>query len=139
MDPVAQKDYIKGGEFLISEGSTATCFTPEDFTDEHRMIGEMAREYIDNEVVPQLPALEGHAWEVARDLLKKAGELGLLGANISEELGGMALDQTTGVIIAEAVKEVARPAMFAILIILVVFAPLFSLESMEGKMFKPMA
>ncbi len=103
MEAKMEKEYIKGGEFLISEGSTATYFTPEDFTDEHRMIGDMAREYIDNEVVPQLPALENHAWEVARDLLKKAGDLGLLGANISEELGGMALDQTTGVIIAEAV------------------------------------
>ena len=103
MDAKMEKDYIKGGEFLISEGKTETCFTPEDFTDEHRMIGEMATEYIDNEVVPQLPVLEKHAWEVARDLLKKAGDLGLLGANISEDYGGMALDQTTGVIIAEAV------------------------------------
>lgn len=98
-----EKDYVKGGEFLISDGTTETCFIPEDFTDEHRMIGDTCREYIDNEVVPQLPALEKHEWDVARDLLKKAGDLGLLGANISEEYGGMALDQTTGVVIAEAV------------------------------------
>jgi alkylation response protein AidB-like acyl-CoA dehydrogenase len=103
MDAKMEKEYIKGGEFLISEGSTATCFTPEDFTDEHKMIGDMAKEYIDNEVVPNLPVLEKHDWNIARDLLKKAGELGLLGANISEDLGGMALDQTSGVIIAEAV------------------------------------
>lgn len=103
MDAKMEKEYIKGGEFLIREGSTAECFTPEDFTDEHKMIKDTAYEYIDNEVVPNLPVLEKHDWNVARDLLKKAGELGLLGANISEELGGMALDQTTGVIIAEAV------------------------------------
>jgi alkylation response protein AidB-like acyl-CoA dehydrogenase len=102
MDAKMEKEYTKGGEFLISEGTTAECFTPEDFTDEHRMIGDTAREYIDNEVVPQLPALEKHAWEIARDLLKKAGDLGLLGANISEDYGGLALDQTTGVVIAEA-------------------------------------
>ncbi len=41
------------------------------------MIGETCREYIDNEVVPNLPSLEGHDWELARELLKKAGELGL--------------------------------------------------------------
>lgn len=67
------------------------------------MIGDTCREYIDNEVVPNLDALENHAWEIARDLLKKAGDLGLLGANIPEEYGGMALDQTSGVIIAEMV------------------------------------
>jgi alkylation response protein AidB-like acyl-CoA dehydrogenase len=95
--------YVKGGEFLISESDATAVFTPEDFTEEHRMIGETCRQYIDNEVVPNLPVLEGHAWEVARDLLKKAGDLGLLGANIPEEYGGMALDQTSGVIIAEMV------------------------------------
>ncbi|MBX3292198.1 MAG: acyl-CoA dehydrogenase family protein [Acidobacteria bacterium] len=98
-----EKEYMKGGEFLIAETTTDAVFTPEDFSDEHRMIGETCREYIDNEVAPQLPALEGHAWEVARDLLKKAGELGLLGANIPEEYGGMGLDQVSGCIIAEMV------------------------------------
>ena len=96
-----EKEYMKGGEFLIAD--TADIFTPEDFTDEHRMIGDTCREYIDNEVVPNLPALEKHAWEVARDLLKKAGDLGLLGSTIPESYGGMELDQTSGVIIAEMV------------------------------------
>ncbi len=103
METQMEKEYMKGGEFLIADQAVTDAFTPEDFTDEHRMIGDTCREYIDNEVVPNLPALEGHAWEVARDLLKKAGELGLLGANIPEEYGGMELDQTTGAIIAEMV------------------------------------
>ena len=46
---------MKGGEFLIADQTTAEVFTPEDFTDEHRMIGDTCREYIDNEVVPNLP------------------------------------------------------------------------------------
>ncbi len=103
MDAKMEKEYVKGGEFLIADSTTAEVFTPEDFTDEHRMIGETCREYIDNEVVPNLPALESHAWEIARDLLKKAGDLGLLGANIPEAYGGMELDQTSGCIIAEMV------------------------------------
>ena len=65
------------------------------------MIGETTREFVDNEVHPQLPAMEQHAWEIARELVGKAGELGLLGANIPEEYGGLALDQTSGVVIAE--------------------------------------
>ena len=103
MDTRLEKEYMKGGEFLITDQTAAEVFTPEDFTDEHRMIGDTCRQYIDNEVVPNLPKLEGHEWEVARELLQKAGELGLLGANIPEELGGMALDQTSGCIIAEMV------------------------------------
>ena len=103
MEAQMEKEYVKGGEFLITDQTTSEVFTPEDFTDEHRMIGETCREYIDNEVVPSMPALEEHDYEVGRGLLRKAGELGLLGANIPEEYGGMALDQTSGCIIAEMV------------------------------------
>jgi alkylation response protein AidB-like acyl-CoA dehydrogenase len=99
MEAQMEKEYMKGGEFLIAE--TSDIFTPEDLTDEQRMIGETTREFVDNEVQPQLPAMEQHAWEVARDLIKKGGELGLLGATIPEEYGGLGLDQTTGVVIAE--------------------------------------
>ena len=99
----AQKEFIKGGEFLISEGTTEDVFTPEDFTEEHKMIGDTAREFIDNEVRPVIPDMEKHDWETARRLVHEAGELGLLGASVPEEYGGAALDQVSGVIIAEAV------------------------------------
>ena len=96
-----ERDYIKGGAFLIEDCTPAEVFTPEDFTDEHRMIADTTREFVDNEVRPNLEAMEKHAWEVARGLLQKAGELGLLGSTIPEEYGGLDLDQTTSVIIAE--------------------------------------
>jgi alkylation response protein AidB-like acyl-CoA dehydrogenase len=102
MDTQMEKDYIRGGEFLITNPTAAEVFTPEDLTDEQRMIGDTTREFVDNEVRPNLEAMEGHAWEVARELLVKGGELGLLGATIPEEYGGLGLDQTTGVVIAEA-------------------------------------
>lgn len=103
MDAKMEKEFIKGGEFLISDGTTADCFTPEDFTDEHKMIAETIREFVDNEVRPNLEAMEKHDWQKARDLVKAAGDLGLLGANIPEEYGGAALDQVSGVIVAEYV------------------------------------
>ncbi|HZH34260.1 MAG TPA: acyl-CoA dehydrogenase family protein [Pyrinomonadaceae bacterium] len=103
MDPVMQKKEIIGGSFLIENRSPEEVFTPEDFTEEHRMIGETCREFMDNEVRPQIPAMEKHDWQTARDLLVKMGDLGLLGANVPEEFGGLALDQTTGVVIAEMV------------------------------------
>lgn len=94
-----EKEFIKGGAFLI-ENVSDLC-TPEDLTEEQRMIGETTRSFVDNEVIPQIPEMEKHNWQVARDLLRKAGELGLLGATIPEEYGGLGLDQTTGVVIAE--------------------------------------
>jgi alkylation response protein AidB-like acyl-CoA dehydrogenase len=101
MDATAQKKEITGGSFLIEDGTTATVFTPEDLTEEQRMIGETTREFVDTEVRPNIPEMEKHNWEIARVLVAKGGELGLLGANIPEEYGGLALDQTSGVVIAE--------------------------------------
>jgi alkylation response protein AidB-like acyl-CoA dehydrogenase len=101
MDATMQKEFMKGGAFLIEDRSPDEIFTPEDFTEEHRMIGETAREFIDNEVRPAIPDMEKHDWQKARQLVKAAGELGLLGANIPEEYGGSALDQVSGVVIAE--------------------------------------
>lgn len=101
MDTQLEKEYLKGGEFLITDQTAAEIFTPEDFNDEQKMIGDTSREFIDNEVRPALEAMEKHEWDVARDLVKKAGELGLLGATIPEEFGGAGLDQTSGVVIAE--------------------------------------
>jgi alkylation response protein AidB-like acyl-CoA dehydrogenase len=103
MDAKMEKDFIKGGAFLIENRSASEMFTPEDFTDEHKMIGDTIREFMDNEVRPQIEAMEKHDWATAKRLVREAGELGLLGANIPEEYGGAALDQTSGVIIAEAV------------------------------------
>lgn len=101
MDAQMQKDYLKGGGFLIEESTPAEIFTPEDLNEEQKMIGETTRDFVDNEVRPAIPAMEKHDWQASRDLLVKMGELGLLGANIPEELGGLALDQTSGVVIAE--------------------------------------
>src|SRR6478735_6766508 len=101
METQMERDYIKGGAFLIEDRMPAEVFTPEDFTDEHRMIADTTREFVDNEVRPNLEAMEKDDWEVARELVHKAGELGLLGSTIPEEYGGLGLDQTTSVVIAE--------------------------------------
>ena len=75
-----QKQIIKGGAFLIEERTPAEVFTPEDFTEEHRMIAETTRQFVDNEVSPHIDDLEKHDWKLARELIKKAADLGLIGA-----------------------------------------------------------
>jgi len=105
-----QRRIIKGGSFLIEERTPEEIFTPEDFTDEHRMIAETTRQFIDNEVVPRIDELEKHDWKLSRELVAKAAELGLIGANIPEEYGGLGLDQTSGALIGE---NIGRSASFA--------------------------
>jgi alkylation response protein AidB-like acyl-CoA dehydrogenase len=112
MSAVAEeKQIIKGGSFLIEDRSPEEIFTPEDITEEHRMIGETTREFIDGEVRPRLPELEKHDWTLARELIKKSADLGLVGAVIPEEYGGLGLDQTSGVIVAE---NFGRASSFAV-------------------------
>ncbi|MDQ6786676.1 MAG: acyl-CoA dehydrogenase family protein [Acidobacteriota bacterium] len=102
MEAQMEKDFIKGGAFLIENRTASEIFTPEDLSDEQRMIGDTTREFVDTEVRAAIPEMEKHNWQTARDLLVKAGELGLLGATIPEEYGGLELDQTTGVVVAES-------------------------------------
>jgi alkylation response protein AidB-like acyl-CoA dehydrogenase len=107
---VEQKQIVKGGAFLIEERTPDEIFTPEDFTEEHRMIAETTRQFIDNEVTPHIDELEHHDWALARDLVKKAADLGLISANIPEEYGGLGLDQTSGALVGE---NIGRCASFA--------------------------
>ncbi len=107
---VEQKQLVKGGAFLIEERTPEEIFTPEDFTEEHRMIAETTRQFIDNEVLPVTDQLEKHDWDLARRLIKQAADLGLVGANIPEEYGGLGLDQTSGALVGE---NIGRSASFA--------------------------
>jgi alkylation response protein AidB-like acyl-CoA dehydrogenase len=107
---VEQKQLVQGGEFLIADRTPDEVFTPEDFTEEHRMIAETTRQFIDNEVIPHIDDLEKHDWKLARELVRKAADLGLIGANIPEEYGGLGLDQTSGALVGE---NIGRCASFA--------------------------
>jgi alkylation response protein AidB-like acyl-CoA dehydrogenase len=107
---VDQKQLVQGGEFLIADRTPDEIFTPEDFSEEHRMIAETTRQFIDNEVIPRIDELEKHDWKLARELVSKAADLGLIGANIPEEYGGLGLDQTSGALVGE---NIGRCASFA--------------------------
>jgi alkylation response protein AidB-like acyl-CoA dehydrogenase len=98
--PVSQ-ELKRGGAFLISETSPGEMFTPADLTDDQRLIGRTAEEFIVNEVVPQIPELEKHKENLMRDVIKKTGEIGLLGAGIPEEYGGTALDKVSAAVLSE--------------------------------------
>lgn len=87
---------------MIGDVSFEEIFTPEDFTDEHRMIQETANDFIFKEVLPKLDKLEEKDYDLARSLLAKSGELGLLGTDIPEEYEGLGLDKVSTTIVIEA-------------------------------------
>lgn len=101
----------RGGSFLIEERALAEVLTPEDFTEEQRMIGQTAEEFVEQEMVPQIPRILALEYEVTRGLLKKAGDLGLLGIEVPEEYGGLGLDKVSGCLVSE---KTARDGSFAV-------------------------
>ena len=94
---------IRGGSFLIEDRSPDQVFIPEEFSDEQRQIGQTTREFIANEVLPQAEELEQHKEGLTQSLLRKAGELGLLGGEIPEAYEGLGLDKISTTIIAEKI------------------------------------
>src|ERR1051325_6214779 len=98
---------VKGGSFLIEERLPEDVFTPEDFTEEHRQIAKTTVDFTTNEVMPAAEQIEAKDFAVTRALLRKAGELGLMMADVPEEYGGLEMDKVTSAIIAESMSQLA--------------------------------
>ncbi len=101
----ATNSVIKGGSFLIDDLSCDRMFTPEDFTDEQKLIAKTTEDFTVNEVLPHLDDIENHQFEKSVKLLKQAGELGLLGADVPEEYGGFGLDKISSALITEKISR----------------------------------
>lgn len=96
---------FKGGSFLTQDFTGEDVLTPEDFTDEHKMIAKTTEDFAVKEVVPLIDNLENHEFEHSVDLLRKAGELGLLSADIPAEYGGLELDRISSSLITEKISR----------------------------------
>ena len=90
----------KGASWLLESNDPSTMLVPERLSDEHRMIAQTAREFTSKEVIPAIGQLEQKDWALARRLLVRAGELGLLGADVPEEFGGVGLDRAAALVVA---------------------------------------
>jgi alkylation response protein AidB-like acyl-CoA dehydrogenase len=98
---------ISGGSFLLETRRTDEVFTPEDFTEQHQLIGQTAEEFAVNEILPNVEKIEHKDFSVTRDLLKKAGELGLSSVEIPEAYGGLEMDKVTAAVIADHIAKYA--------------------------------
>jgi alkylation response protein AidB-like acyl-CoA dehydrogenase len=101
----------RGGAFLITNSAPSDVFTPADLTDDQRLIGQTAEEFVKKEVVPLISELEQHKEGLMAQMLRKAGEIGLLGGAIPESYGGAGLDKVSATVLAE---KLAGYASFAV-------------------------
>ena len=90
---------VVGGAWLLEETAPGSVFTPERLSDEHRLMERTAAEFVDNEIAPNHDRLETKDWDLARRLVARAGDLGLLGTDVPEAWGGLALDKASTVVV----------------------------------------
>ena len=98
-----QKQTIKGGEFLIKETKAHEIFIPEEFNEEQKMIEQQCKDFLAKEVLPRLDDIDSMKDpKLMPSIMDKAGELGLLGTSVPQELGGFGMDFNTSLLVTEA-------------------------------------
>lgn len=101
MDTTTEKTTLTGGEWLITPGVANETFTPEDFTEEQKMILQMCRQFLDAEIHPILNRIDSDEPGLMSSLVQKAGDQGLLAVSVPEELNGMGKDFVTSTLVSE--------------------------------------
>ncbi|OYW10624.1 MAG: acyl-CoA dehydrogenase, partial [Acidobacteriia bacterium 12-62-4] len=96
---------MQGGGFLVEDQTAAQVFTPEDFTEEHRAIAKATEEFSAKEIEPNLEAIQHQEPGVAVRVLKKSAEIGLTAVLVPEVYGGMEMDLTSAMIVAEGIAK----------------------------------
>jgi alkylation response protein AidB-like acyl-CoA dehydrogenase len=100
-----ESTFVKGGAFLIESISPQDIFTPEDFTEEQRLIAQAATEFVVGEVQPVIDDIEAQKEGLLPSLVKKAGELGLLSGDIAEDYEGQGLDKVSVLLLMEKLSQ----------------------------------
>lgn len=98
---MSENNTIKGGEFIIRDTKPEDIFIPEEWTEEQGMIASMCDDFIEQEIKPNLDRIDEMEEGLMPSLLDKAGELGLLGLSVPEDLGGMGVDFKTTLLATE--------------------------------------
>ena len=99
-----KKDLIRGGQFLVKETRAEDVFTPEDFTEEQKMMRDSVKEFVDREIWPRKEEFEKKNYQLTEDLMKKAGEMGFLGVSVPEEYGGLGMGFVTTMLVVDYIS-----------------------------------
>jgi alkylation response protein AidB-like acyl-CoA dehydrogenase len=100
----------KGGSWILEETEPDSVFIPAKLSEEHRLMAQTVEEFVASEVMPNIDQLETKDWNLARTLVHRAGELGLLGISAPEQYGGLDLDKVSALVVSE---RIARSASMA--------------------------
>lgn len=99
-----KQDLLRGGQFLVKETPCEAVFTPEDFTEEQKMMKDSVREFVDREIWPKKEEFEKKNYKLTEELLKKAGEMGFLGVSVPEEYEGMGMGFVTTMLVVDHIS-----------------------------------
>jgi alkylation response protein AidB-like acyl-CoA dehydrogenase len=131
---------LRGGEWLLQSTDADSVFTPERMSEEHKLIGRTTADFVAQEVLPALDKLEQKDWATARELVKRAGALGLLGVDVPEAYGGVALDKASSLVVSERMAGAASygAAFGAQANLMIVPLVLFGNEAQKEKYLPPL-
>lgn len=99
-----KQDLIRGGQFLVKETKSEQVFTPEDFTDEQKMMRDSVREFVDREIWPRKEEFEQKNYALTEELMRKAGDMGFLGVSVEEEYGGLGMGFVTTMLVVDHIS-----------------------------------
>ena len=99
-----EKKITRGAEFIIKQTDCKDVFTPEDFTDEQKMMKEAVHDFAEKEIWSKKSEFEKHNYDLTFDVIKKAGELGFLGIGVPEEYGGLGMSFTSSMLVCDYIS-----------------------------------
>lgn len=95
---------LRGGQFLVKETKAEDVFTPEDFSEEQKMMRDSVKEFVDREIWPNKERFEHKDYALTEEIMRKAGELGLLGVAVPEEYGGLGMGFVTTMLVCDYIS-----------------------------------
>ena len=99
-----QKSVTIGGSFIIKESNPNDIFTPEDFTEEHKLMKESVIEFVDREIVPKKQRFEKKDYKLTEEIMSKIGELGFLGVSVPEKYGGLGMGFVSTMLVCDYIS-----------------------------------
>ncbi|MCM5662848.1 acyl-CoA dehydrogenase family protein [Galbibacter mesophilus] len=104
METEAKQELTRGGQFLVKETKAEDVFTPEDFSEEQKMMRDSVKEFVDREIWPNKERFEQKDYALTEEVMRKAGELGLLGVAVPEEYDGLGMGFVTTMLVCDYIS-----------------------------------
>ncbi|GAK99888.1 butyryl-CoA dehydrogenase [Nonlabens ulvanivorans] len=97
-------EMIRGGQFIVKETNPSEVFTPEDFSDEQKMMRDSVEEFVDKEIVPHKERFEKKDYALTEEVMRKAGEMGFLGIAVPEEYDGLGMGFVSTMLVCDYIS-----------------------------------